>query len=161
MRKLLAFIVLFPFAALAHEGHNEKKPEPATATAKYFSAEAVEILTKFGAVSIVRNGLDVSITLDKAKEIVSENGNDKVFLKKVISLQLPSAAPTEVRIPKVKGISGQHDGWINWVLQALLMERLNEQRDKVTVTADIGTMSVVIDNETGKVVKQQRARAKR
>lgn len=55
MRKLLPFLALFPFAALAHEGHNEKKPEPARATANYFSAEALtdkyEVLVKHGEIA--------------------------------------------------------------------------------------------------------------
>ncbi len=128
---------------------------------KYFSAEAVQILKMVGAISIVRNGLDVTVTLDKAKEFVSENGNDKVFLKKVLSLRLPSATPTEVRLPDVKGISGQQSGWINWKLLALLLERMNAQRDRLTAKTDVTTISVVIDNETGKVVKQHRSRVKK
>lgn len=128
---------------------------------KHFSAEAIQILKMVGGVSIVRNGLNVTVTLDKAKEFVSDNGSDKVFLKKVLSVRLPSAAPTEVRLPDVKGISGQHDGWINWTLQALLLERLSAQRDRVTAKTDVATINVVIDNETGKVVKQHRSRVKK
>lgn len=128
---------------------------------QHFSAEALEILTMIGAQKLIRNGkLKATCILDNKDGYTKEfnGGKDKFHLNKT-SVYILSPDASKVKVTNIKGVSGEHDGFHADLLEGEMIS-VSAERTKVIVLLEHAfgqtRTDFLIDNKTGKVVKQSR-----
>ena len=148
-------------------GDARKLQEGSTEEAKFselFAKEFLAILTEIKAKQFIRNGkLKYRLVLaGPYKKALNEK--DTLFLKKTVESVL-DPNPELVKATGINGtIYGTHDNMQAGLLE-FEMKSINPQRNKVIVKLRhaFGEMvtDFIIDNQTGKVVKQSRNRISR
>lgn len=152
------------YGEVSHGFHDLRElPEGSTPETKFpehFSKEFLDILAQIKAKQFIRNGkLKFSLILAEpyTKPI---NDRDTLYLKKTVQTVL-DPNPELVKATSIRGVSGKHDGF-EADLREFEMLRINPQRTKVIVLLEHAfgqtRTDFVIDNQTGKVVKQSRNR---
>lgn len=153
------------YGEISHGFHDLRElPEgstPDTKFAEHFSKEFLEILTEIKAKQFIRNGkLKFNLILAEKYTKVIKEDHDYLYLNKTIRLVLDPNAEL-VKATNITGITGKHDGF-EAELREFEMHRVNPTRDKVIVLLVHAfgqtRTDFLIDNQTGKVVKQARNR---
>ena len=150
------------FGSVAHfQKDCQETPEGTTDKSQFsslFSPEALEILVgKLDTQSLLHKGLKITFNLAKEKTFVIKEGHDYLYIAKMISAVLPAKGSDLVKQTNIVGVSGEHDKFrANLIVDE--WQRINPERTKIIATLkhSFGTTvtDVVIDNQTGKVVKQ-------
>ena len=152
------------YGEVAHGFHDLRElregATPESEFAEHFSKEFLDRLTEIKAKQFVRNG-KLKYRLILAEPYTKPiNDKDTLYLKKTVEAVLDPNIEL-VKATAIKSVSGKHDGF-EADLREFEMKRVNPERTKVIVLLEHAfgqtRTDFVIDNQTGKVVKQSRGR---
>lgn len=134
---------------------------PESEFGEHFSKEFLDILAEIKAKQFIRNReLKFSVILAEMYTKEIKAGHDYLYLSKTIKVILDQNIEL-VKGKSITGVKGKHDSF-EAELRTFEMQRVNPTRTKVIVTLEHAFGQTVtdflIDNQTGKVVKQARNR---